>query len=128
MKDVVIYTKSWCGYCTRAKALLSRKEADFTEIEISGDDELRDQMIERAGSRHTVPQIFIGNTHVGGCDDLYELESKNERRRARRSWTGGAIAGRGSSAPLCRLSGPPSIPPASRVIWAACECLPPSTA
>ena len=71
MKDVVIYTKSWCGYCTRAKALLSRKGADFTEIEISGDDALREQMVERAGGRRTVPQIFIGNTHVGGCDDLY---------------------------------------------------------
>lgn len=76
MKDVVIYTRSWCGYCTRAKALLARKGASFTEIEISGDDALRDRMIERAGGKRTVPQIFIGDTHVGGCDDLYGLESE----------------------------------------------------
>jgi glutaredoxin 3 len=74
MPDVVIYTKGWCGYCTRAKALLARKGAAFTEVEISGDDALRDEVIARAGGRRTVPQIFIGDVHVGGCDDLYELE------------------------------------------------------
>lgn len=74
MADVVIYTKSWCGYCTRAKALLARKGTPFTEIEVSNDPALRDEMVTRAGGRRTVPQIFIGETHVGGCDDLYELE------------------------------------------------------
>ncbi len=74
MADVVIYTKGWCGYCTRAKALLARKGAAFTEIEISDDDALRDDMIARSGGRRTVPQIFIGATHVGGCDDLMALD------------------------------------------------------
>lgn len=74
MQDVVIYTKSWCGYCARAKELLTRKAVHFTEIEISNNAALRDEMIDRAGGRHTVPQIFIGETLVGGCDDLYQLE------------------------------------------------------
>jgi glutaredoxin 3 len=78
MKDVVIYTKSWCGYCTRAKALLGRKGAAFKEVEISDNDTLRDEMVGRAGGRRTVPQIFIGNTYVGGCDDLYDLERRGE--------------------------------------------------
>ena len=76
MPHVVIYTKSWCGYCTRAKALLARKGVKFWEIEISDDEALRDEMVARAGGRRTVPQIFIGETHVGGCDDLYLLESE----------------------------------------------------
>lgn len=76
MPDVVIYSKSWCGYCTRAKALLARKGVAFAEIEIEGNDALRDEMVARAGGRTTVPQIFIGETHVGGCDDLYQLESE----------------------------------------------------
>ena len=76
MPDVVIYSKSWCGYCTRAKALLARKGVAFAEIEIEGDDALRDEMVARSGGRTTVPQIFIGETHVGGCDDLYRLESE----------------------------------------------------
>ena len=76
MQKVVIYTRSWCGYCTRAKELLAHKAVPFTEIEISNSDALRDEMIERAGGRRTVPQIFIGEVHVGGCDDLYRLESE----------------------------------------------------
>ena len=76
MPHVVIYTKSWCGYCTRAKALLTRKGVPFTEVEISDDDARRDEMVERAGGRRTVPQIFVGATHVGGCDDLYRLEAE----------------------------------------------------
>ncbi|HLH29297.1 MAG TPA: glutaredoxin 3 [Acidimicrobiales bacterium] len=76
MPPITIYTKSWCGYCTRAKALLARKGATFREVEISDDPALRDEMIQRAGGRRTVPQIFIGDTHVGGCDDLYQLESE----------------------------------------------------
>jgi glutaredoxin 3 len=76
MPPITIYTKSWCGYCTRAKALLARKGASFREVEISDDPSLRDEMIARAGGRQTVPQIFIGDTHIGGCDDLYQLESE----------------------------------------------------
>ncbi len=74
MAPVTIYTKSWCGYCTRARALLARKGAAFTEVEISHDPVRRDEMVARAGGRTTVPQIFIGEAHVGGCDDLYRLE------------------------------------------------------
>ena len=76
MREVVIYTKSWCGYCTRAKQLLARKGVPFTEVEISDDDALREEMVARAGGRTTVPQIFVGGTHVGGCDDLYRLEAE----------------------------------------------------
>jgi glutaredoxin 3 len=76
MPDVVIYSRSWCGYCTRAKALLARKGVTFREIEIDGNDALRDEMVARAGGRRTVPQVFIGETHVGGCDDLFQLESE----------------------------------------------------
>ena len=76
MHDVVIYTKSWCGYCTRAKQLLTRKGIPFREIEISNDHTLRDEMVRRAGGRTTVPQIFIGESHIGGCDALHRLEDE----------------------------------------------------
>lgn len=73
MTAVTIYTKSWCPYCAAAKDLLTAKKVGFTEIEISGKPDLRDEMMQRSG-RATVPQIFIGETHVGGCDDLYALD------------------------------------------------------
>jgi glutaredoxin 3 len=74
MKPVTIYTTRTCGYCRRAKALLSKKGVAFEEIDVTWDDRLRDEMTARAGGRTSVPQIWIGETHVGGCDDLYELE------------------------------------------------------
>ena len=74
MPAVEIYTTRYCPYCSAAKALLKRKGVDFTEIDVSGDFELREKMIERANGRMTVPQIFIGETHVGGSDDLHALE------------------------------------------------------
>ena len=74
MPPVEIYTTRFCPFCHRAKALLQRKGIDFTEIDLSGDRQRRVEMIERAHGRITVPQIFIGATHVGGCDDLYSLE------------------------------------------------------
>ena len=74
MPDIVIYTKSACPYCRAALDLLRRKNAAFTEISIDGDAGGRARMIERAHGRMTVPQIFIGARHVGGCDDLYALE------------------------------------------------------
>jgi glutaredoxin 3 len=74
MQPVTIYTRSWCSYCAAAKELLRRKGADFTEIDIEEQPETRAEMIQRAGGRTTVPQIFIGERHVGGCDDLYALE------------------------------------------------------
>jgi glutaredoxin 3 len=75
MAPIEIYTTRYCSYCVRAKALLTQKGATFTEIDVSSDAALRNTMIERAQGRMTVPQIFIGNTFVGGCDDLYALES-----------------------------------------------------
>ncbi len=76
MAEIVIYTKPTCPYCTAAKALLTRKGAAFTEIDILAAPERRAEMIARAGGRTTVPQIFIGAQHVGGCDDLHALEAK----------------------------------------------------
>jgi glutaredoxin 3 len=74
MAPVEIYTTRWCPYCFSAKSLLARKGVAFTEIDVSGDWNGRKQMIERANGRTTVPQIFIGTMHVGGCDDLHALE------------------------------------------------------
>jgi len=73
---VTIYTKDYCPYCVRAKALLSQKGVSFTEFRIDHQPELRGEMITLAGGRTTVPQIFIGDLHVGGCDDLYALEAQ----------------------------------------------------
>lgn len=70
-----IYTKSTCPYCHAAKALLTRKGVAFNEIDILRAPERRAEMIERAGGRTTVPQIFIGKTHVGGSDDLHALDA-----------------------------------------------------
>jgi glutaredoxin 3 len=71
---VVIYTKATCPYCHAAKDLLRRKGAAFDEISLDGDRPGQVMMAARANGRTTVPQIFIGETHVGGCDDLYELD------------------------------------------------------
>jgi glutaredoxin 3 len=75
MVPVEIYTTRWCPYCYAAKALLSRKGVAFTEIDVAGNRERRGEMIERANGRTTVPQIFIGATHVGGSDELHALEN-----------------------------------------------------
>jgi glutaredoxin 3 len=75
MADIIIYTKDYCPYCTKAKALLTRKKQNFREIDITHDEALQKEMIEKSGGRKTVPQIFIGSTHVGGCDDLYALDA-----------------------------------------------------
>jgi len=74
MARIEIYTTRLCGYCRSAKALLTRKGVDFSEIDVTGDHEGRSRMVARANGRLTVPQIFIGSTHVGGFDDLYDLE------------------------------------------------------
>ena len=71
--QVEIYTTPYCGYCRMAKQLLDRKKIAFREIDVSANSALRQEMMSRAPGRTTVPQIFIGATHVGGCDDLYEL-------------------------------------------------------
>jgi glutaredoxin 3 len=77
---VTIYTTAWCGYCARAKALLARKGVAYTEIDIESRRGLREEMIARSG-RRTVPQVFIGDRHVGGSDDLAALEAAGELDR-----------------------------------------------
>ncbi len=71
---VVMYLTGWCPYCARARQLLQKKGVDFEEIDVDARPEARAEMMARSG-RRTVPQIFIGATHVGGCDDLHELEA-----------------------------------------------------
>jgi glutaredoxin 3 len=74
MAPIEIYVTRSCPYCHAAKRLLVRKGAEFTEIDVSGDPQRRGEMVARASGCMTVPQIFIGETHVGGCDDLYALD------------------------------------------------------
>ncbi len=74
MKTVEIYTTQTCPYCSAAKALLRKKSVPFTEIDVSSNHTLRQVMTARAGGRRTVPQIFIGGTSIGGCDDLHDLD------------------------------------------------------
>lgn len=73
MPAVVIYSSDWCPYCMRAKQLLAHKGVNFDEIKVDGQPELRAEMTRKA-QRTSVPQIWIGDSHVGGCDDLYALE------------------------------------------------------
>jgi glutaredoxin 3 len=75
MAPVELYTTPICPYCVAAKDLLRRKGVSFVEINVMGDPDKRQEMVTRAGGRMTVPQIFIGAIHVGGCDDLYDLDS-----------------------------------------------------
>lgn len=77
MQKVIIYTTTYCPYCVRAKALLDRKGVKYQEINAE-DQEVREQMVQKSGGRKTVPQIFIGDFHVGGCDDLYELDRQGK--------------------------------------------------
>jgi glutaredoxin 3 len=74
MARVKIYTTPICPYCVRAKSLLKKKGAQIDEIDVFMDGDARSEMEAKSGGRQTVPQIFVGETHVGGCDDLYELE------------------------------------------------------
>ena len=78
--DIVVYVAGWCPYCQRARGLLSKKGLQFREIDIDDDPRLREEMIARSG-RRTVPQIFIGEKHVGGCDDLFALDERGELDR-----------------------------------------------
>ena len=78
MKEVLIYTARYCPYCTSAKSLLKQKGVSFTEIDIGGNWERRDEMIQKANGRVTVPQIFIGNVHVGGSEELRALEREGK--------------------------------------------------
>ncbi len=78
MAKIEIYTTSICPFCHAAKKLLTDKGADFSEISLTQEPHLRDRMIERANGGRTVPQIFINDAHIGGCDDLYALDSKGD--------------------------------------------------
>jgi glutaredoxin 3 len=75
---VEIYTWSTCPFCIRAKALLNKKGIEFTDYCIDGDEEAREKMSQRANGRRSVPQIFINDQHIGGCDDIYALERSGE--------------------------------------------------
>ncbi len=77
MPNITIYTKYHCPYCVKAKTLLKQKgvESSITEIDITHDETLQMQMIQKSGGKRTVPQIFIGDAHIGGCDDLYALNN-----------------------------------------------------
>ena len=81
MAKVEIYSTMFCPYCARAKALLERKGAAFTTIDLDEHPEQRDEMVSRAGGRYTVPQIFIDGESIGGCDELYDLDSRGELER-----------------------------------------------
>ncbi|MBF0435284.1 MAG: glutaredoxin 3 [Magnetococcales bacterium] len=78
MLEVEIYSTTVCPYCVRAKQLLDKKEVAYREINLTKNPELRDEMLRRANGKRTVPQIFINGQHVGGCDDLYALESSGQ--------------------------------------------------
>jgi glutaredoxin 3 len=78
--EVVMYATSWCPYCARARRLLTHKRIAFREVDVEAQSEAREEMARRSG-RRSVPQIFIGETHVGGCDDLHALEASGELER-----------------------------------------------
>jgi len=75
---IEIYTRPGCGYCSAAKSLLTRKKAAFTEYDVAVDPKFRGRMWDRAGAGSTFPQIFIGQIHVGGCDELYALDREGK--------------------------------------------------
>ena len=77
MANIEIYTTPFCGFCYQAKSLLNDKGVDYIEVDIISQPKRHSEMIERAGGLQTVPQIFIDNQHIGGCDKLYELEAKD---------------------------------------------------
>lgn len=78
MPNIDIYTKAYCPYCTHALALLKKKAVSYNEIKIDGDMTKRSAMIERSHGSYTVPQIFINDTHVGGCDELVALDMSKQ--------------------------------------------------
>jgi glutaredoxin 3 len=78
MPPVVIYTKPMCPYCARALSLLSKKGVDYQEIEAAWDPDKKKEMLSKSNGKSTYPQIFLGETHVGGCDDLMALDRKGE--------------------------------------------------
>lgn len=77
MPNIVVYTSNYCPYCRRARALLDKKGVRYTVLDVNDEPRLWNEMVQRTG-RNTVPQIFIGDRHVGGCDDLFALERSGE--------------------------------------------------
>ena len=78
MKPVTIYTTPICPYCVRAKSLLGKKGVAYDEVDVMMDCKAREEMLAKSGGARTVPQIFIGETHVGGCDELYALDREGK--------------------------------------------------
>lgn len=78
MANIEIYTSPWCGYCHRAKRLLDKKGAQYTEYDVTVEPGRRQEMMRRASGNHTVPQIFIDDKGIGGCDELFELDFDGE--------------------------------------------------
>lgn len=78
MAHVTIYTRPFCGYCARALSVLGDKDADFTEVEAGMDPALRKEMMDRSGGRATFPQIFVGDRHIGGCDEMLALDREGK--------------------------------------------------
>ena len=78
MAKVVVYTTNWCPYCIKAKGLLDKLGQAYEEINVEEDEKLREEMVKRANGARSVPQIFIDDKHIGGCDDLHALHSKGE--------------------------------------------------
>lgn len=78
MTEIIIYSTPICPYCDKAKALLKKKGATFSVIDVSENPLTREEMIEKSAGRRTVPQIFINGQHIGGCDDLYALDAKGD--------------------------------------------------
>jgi len=78
MAQIVMYSKAWCPFCHSAKALLETKGVAIEEIDVTGDPKRETEMIRRAGGRRTVPQVFIDGRHVGGSDELHELDARGE--------------------------------------------------
>jgi glutaredoxin 3 len=78
--EVTLYVADWCPFCLRAKELLTQKNVVFREVDVDADEKSREEMIARS-NRRTVPQIFIGDRHIGGCDDLFALDSSGELDR-----------------------------------------------
>lgn len=76
--DITVYLTQYCPYCVRAKSLLNSKEVNYTEIDVDAQPALRSEMIQKSNGITSVPQIFIGETHVGGCDDLFAAESAGQ--------------------------------------------------
>lgn len=78
MPKVEIYSTDYCPYCVKAKNLFDRKKVDYQEIDVTNDDDARMALVKKANGLRTVPQIFINDKHIGGCDDLYALDQKGE--------------------------------------------------